>query len=182
MLLLPMLRIATIFRLNVALAVLALGFSAVPQAALADLTVRFIEGAPKDRFVFKNVGACAISDARLELDLSQSASGLIFDVTSAGAGVEVFQPLEIVAGREALKRVPNVRDGDNKVRFEIARLAPGATLSFTIDVDDTMGGREITVSNSEFTGSTVRLSAATGAAEAMFGAQPQLTVDFKPCA
>lgn len=165
-----------------ALCVITLTFCAVPQAALADLTVRFIEGAPKDRFVFKNVGACAISDARLDLDLSKSASGLIFDVTSKGAGVEVFQPLEIVSGGDALKRIPKVRDGDNQLRFEIATLAPGATFSFTIDVDDTLGGREITVSDSEFTGSVVRLSAPSGAAEGVFGARPQVTVDFKPCA
>lgn len=125
--------------------------------ALADLTVAFDEGAPKDRFTFSNNGDCNIEAAKLTLDLSGSKSGLIFDVTSKGAGVEVFQPLELVSGQDSLNLVPSVKDGDAIIRFDIKNLRAGENISFTIDVDDTMGGREITVSGSEIAGAKVSL-------------------------
>lgn len=150
--------------------------------AHADLAVRFDEGAPKDRFTFKNVSACAVENASLELDLSGSAAGLIFDVTASGAGVEVFQPLEMVAGTSAIKRTPRVRDGDNRVTFNIGSLEPGQAIAFTIDVDDTKGGREITVSNAEFEGATVRLRNKGSLAEASFSSKPRLTLKIDSCA
>ena len=134
-----------------------LGLAAILSLpAHADLAVTFDEGAPKDRFTFKNVGTCAIKASELVLDLSGSKSGLIFDVTASGAGVEVFQPLELVKGKAAVASVPNVADGDNQIAFDIVSLEPGAEIAFTIDVDDTMGGREITVAGSEIQGAVVR--------------------------
>lgn len=129
-----------------------------PIGAQADVRVAFDEGAPKDRFTFRNTGKCTLSSAKIVLDLSRSKAGLIFDVTSSGAGVEVFQPLDFVAGKKTLKRVPKVRDGDNRLAMDIKALAPGASIAFTIDVDDTLGGREITVSNSEIEGAVVSLT------------------------
>ena len=126
-----------------------------PSLASADLRVSFIEGAPKDRFEILNTGACAVAASSVLLDLSTSAAGLIFDVTDKGAGVEVFQPLEIVAGADALVTTPEVRDGQNQIQFDIASLDPGQAIGFTIDVDDTLGSRAITVSRSEIEGARV---------------------------
>ena len=53
----------------------------------AGVQIRFIEGAPKDRFVLTNVGACEVETSTVKIDLSQSAGRLIFDVTDKGAGV-----------------------------------------------------------------------------------------------
>ena len=128
---------------------------AAPSIAVADLRVSFIEGAPKDRFEIVNIGACALAGSSVLLDLSTSAAGLIFDVTDQGAGVEVFQPLEIVAGAEALVATPAVQDGQNQIQFDIASLSPGQAIGFTIDVDDTRGTRAITVSRSEIEGAQV---------------------------
>ena len=58
----------------------------IPSLAFADLDVRFLEGAPKDRFIFHNNSNCSLETARLVLDLSGSSAGLIFDVTGKGAG------------------------------------------------------------------------------------------------
>ncbi|MEM8700617.1 MAG: aggregation factor core [Pseudomonadota bacterium] len=127
-------------------------------SAHADISVRFDEGAPKDRFTFENVGSCPIGASELVLDISGSKAGLIFDTTGAGAGVEVFQPLEIVSGSKSLSAITTVSDGDSAVTLSIAELQPGAKIAFTIDVDDTAGGREITVSGSEIEGSVVRFS------------------------
>ena len=151
------------------------------SVAQADMAVRFEEGAPKDRFVFENASACAIEGATLLLDLSGSAAGLIFDVTGSGAGVEVYQPLEIVAGSDALVAVPRVRDGENRVTFDLRALEPGARLAFTIDVDDTLGSRAITVSNSEIAGARVALVSGDDRREGAFVDGPVARVAVPGC-
>jgi len=60
-------------------------------SASANVEVRFVESAPKDRFVVKNLGNCDLRDLTLEVDLGSSQGQLIFDTTASGAGVEVFQ-------------------------------------------------------------------------------------------
>lgn len=127
------------------------------QSAAADLLVSFDEGAPKDRFTFQNTGKCAIKASTLTLDLSGSSAGLIFDVTASGAGVQVFQPLQLVAGAQAVSKVPKVRDGDTKVSFEISELPPGQSIAFTIDVDDTLTQQGTMVSKAEISGASVTL-------------------------
>jgi len=156
-----------------------LGLSAT--GALADVSVSFDEGAPKDRFTFTNTGSCTIENAALTLDLSGSSSGLIFDVTNKGAGVEVFQPLEMTDGVGLLQSTPKVKDGDNKVVFQINELPAGQKISFTIDVDDTTGGREITVSGSEIAGAKIMLSKGGKSSAASFNARAKATVALKEC-
>ena len=135
---------------------LACAFTSTP--ALADLAVRFDEGAPKDRFTLTNTGDCALGAAQVTIDLGTAPAGLIFDVTASGAGVEVFQPFDVVTGAQNLRSLPRVADGDAAVTLDLKGLAAGGTVAFTIDVDDTGGGREITVSGSEIAGATVRLA------------------------
>ncbi len=149
--------------------------------ANADLAVAFDEGAPKDRFTFKNVGTCAIGASTLLLDLSGSKAGLIFDVTDSGAGVEVFQPLEIVAGAGLLARIPDVKDGDAKLELKLTELKPGQSIAFTIDVDDTAGGREITISDSEISGARVQLLLAGSQVSGVFGTDAQTTLKLDNC-
>ena len=127
-------------------------------AAHADLTVSFSEGAPKDRFTLTNTSDCALPKGRVTVDLGTAPAGLIFDVTASGAGVEVFQPFDVVAGADALTSLPKVADGDSAVTLDIKSLGVGQAIAFTIDVDDTGGGREITVNGSEISGATVKAS------------------------
>ncbi|CUH48723.1 hypothetical protein [Ruegeria atlantica] len=147
----------------------------------AGVQVRFIEGAPKDRFVLTNVGACEVKASTLKIDLSQSAGRLIFDVTEKGAGVEVFQPLEFVEGAEALRQIPAVVDGQDSIELQIASLATGDKLAFTIDVDDTIGQREITVTGSEMEGATVSYSDADKVSTATFSSEALVNVTTKDC-
>lgn len=149
--------------------------------ALADLNIRFIEGAPKDRFKIENAGACTLTNSIVRLDMSGSEGALIFDVTASGAGVEVFQPLEITAGRDALETVPSVVDGQNTIALSIKTLAPGDVIAFTIDVDDTRGTREITVTGAEIAGATVSHINAQTEAMATFAADATATVDALSC-
>lgn len=125
--------------------------------AWADVEVVFREGAPKDRFTIANVSGCPLGALDVTVDLSGSTAGLIFDVTGSGAGVQVFQPFDVVEGRQRLQSVPTVRDGDNQVTLALTGLDAGQRVAFTIDVDDTIGAREITVSGSEITGAGVRV-------------------------
>ena len=140
---------------------------------------RFIEGAPKDRFEF--IAACDLPSGTLTLDLAESAGNLIFDVTSGGSGVEVFQPIEIVQGEGFLQQVPKVRDGDQSLSLVLAPMDKGATVAFTIDVDDTLGGREITVSGSEIEGGQIRWSEQGTQSTASFGPNARAEFDTAMC-
>jgi hypothetical protein len=139
-----------------------------PVAGLADLQITFRDGAPKDTFRISNTSACATGPVSLTLDMTPSMGKLIFDVTSAGAGVEVFQPLEVTKGAAFLNALPEVTDGQKTLALDISDLPPGEEIAFTIDVDDTIGAREITVNGSEMSGSIVALTLASENMEAVF--------------
>ncbi|MGH1477109.1 MAG: aggregation factor core [Geminicoccales bacterium] len=147
----------------------------------ADVQVRFDEGAPKDRFTISNLDGCSLGAAAITIDLRGSAYGLIFDVTGRGAGVEVFQPFELSEGSENLKAAPVVRDGDNQLTLDLHDLAAGASLSFTIDVDDTANNREITVSGSEIAEAGVIVRTQVSSATASFGEDAVATVAMSSC-
>ena len=156
----------------------ALGLAAVP--ACADIGVRFIEGAPKDRFEITNLAACAVVTTEVAIDLGASAAGPVFDVTGEGVGVEVFQPFELVAGADALASLPAVVDGDRQVVLSIRRLAPGIRIAFTIDVDDTISPRGITVSGSEIEGAVLRVNVAGTTSSGRFSRQGEALVQRPP--
>lgn len=121
----------------------------------ADIQLEFFEGAPKDTFVLTNEGSCLINNALVKIDLSGAKAGLIFDVTAKGSGVEVFQPFKITSGSELFSTLPAISDGDQSISLDLKSFGPDETVTFTIDVDDTGGEREITVSESEFEGVSV---------------------------
>ncbi|NNE87314.1 MAG: aggregation factor core [Silicimonas sp.] len=160
-------------RVTAALCVLA------TQSA-ADIGVQFIEGAPKDRFVLSST-TCPTGPLRVTFDLRPSAGALIFDVTESGAGVEVFQPFELVAGEAQVAREPAVRDGDQVLSLALTGLAPGSDVSFTIDLDDTVATRSITVAGSELVGAKVFLEAGSLRSEATFNASANLAIPWTAC-
>lgn len=131
----------------------------IASPAFSDVQVQFFEGAPKDRFVMTNIGDCDLGPSEIEINFSGTTAGLIFDVTGAGAGVEVFQPFEVATGASFLASEPMIADGDQVATLVLKNLGPQQSIAFTIDVDDTSGGREITVSDDEMRGATVTLSA-----------------------
>ena len=162
-------------RLAAVLAVLA-------TPSLADMTVEFREGAPKDRFVFRtDTGVCQDGPFRITLDLAGSAAGLIFDVTGQGAGVEVYQPVELVEGAEIVAAMSRVEDGDAVIVLDLLALDAGQSVAFTVDVDDTLGGREITVSDSEIVGANVTLAAGGQTWSGTFSDRSIAQVDLPDC-
>ena len=154
---------------------LLLAFAAfTPSLAMADLTVTFRDGAPKDRFTLTYEGTCALDRLDVQIDLGTAPAGLIFDTTSAGAGVEVYQPLEWVAGTA---NTSDVSDGDTLLSIALDDVTPGANWAFTVDIDDTTSTRQITVDGSEMAGATLR---ADGQATAFDGTRTA-TVPLRNC-
>lgn len=160
---------------------LAMMASLTATTATAELLVTFSEGAPKDSFRFQNTGACALSDVTVALDLAPSQGGLIFDVTSHGAGVEVFQPFDLIQGADALHDIPVVKDGQTALNPAIANLAPNAAITFTIDVDDTKGSRAITVSGAEISGARVSVAGQDFSDSAVFSTTPVTRLALPAC-
>lgn len=154
---------------------ICLAMSASP--ALADLSMIFVEGAPKDRFELRNTGTCPIGALQVALDLTGSAGALIFDTSDRGAGVQVYQPFELVQGADALVQSPVVGDGDKVILLDIQSLAPDQVIAFTIDVDDTLSSRQITVTDSEIEGAQVSASGRS----ARFGADARARLTMPAC-
>ena len=145
----------------------ALVLSLLATPAFADVTLKFVEGAPKDRFIVTNSG-CPLNDATLLIDLSTSPAGLIFDVTAQGAGVEVFQPVELVAGNATLSQIA---DGDQQLFIALGDVATDAEYIITADLDDlqTDGALgQIRVAGSEIAGTSISLSTTSGEITATF--------------
>ena len=160
----------------------AIVFAVSATPALADIEVRFIEGAPKDRFTFTASSTlCGAGPVAIDLNMEGSTGKLVFDVTESGAGVEVFQPLEIVSGSEVLVRASDVTDGDQRLTFDLVSLDPGETFAFTIDVDDTLGAREITVSGSEIAGARVSIQIDGELRSAVLDETARATVKWPSC-
>ncbi len=150
-------------------------------AAQADLNVTFSEGAPKDAFTFAATDGCLTGPVQITLDLAGSDAGLIFDVTEEGQGVEVYQPFELVAGGDLVAGASAVADGDTALALTLRSLPVNQPVSFTIDVDDTIGAREITVSGAEIAGASVTVTADMGTATGTFGTDARATVALPSC-
>lgn len=137
-------------------------------AAQADIEVTFRDGAPKDTFRIEHTGGCALPSVSLLIDLAPSPAGLIFDVSEAGGGVEVFQPFEVTQGADLIAGVSAIKDGDQSVQLDLGPMPAQATIAFTTDLDDTIGAREITVSGAEIAGARIVLGTELEVIEGVF--------------
>ena len=155
--------------------------AAIATPAAAELRVSFIEGAPKDRLLVQNLGLCDLQNLAIDLDFKDSEGRLIFDVTAKGAGVEVFQPLDVARGASALIEEPTVSDGQTSLSLMVGSLAPKSEIVITADLDDQLGAREITVSTSEFAGTVLSVKTPSLQMKEVFGPDPALTLALEPC-
>ncbi len=149
--------------------------------AHANVQLEFREGAPKDRFVVSNIGTCDLKNVKVTIDLKNSAGKLIFDVTSTGAGVEVFQPFVIETGRNLLASRPVVVDGQTQVTFDLPSFDAGKKVIASTDVDDTIGQREITVKASEFAGTEISISVNNRTYSTQIKDKPEAIVKIDDC-
>lgn len=152
-------------------------------SAQADLTIRFIEGAPKDRFVIENTG-CAMGPVEIALDLRNSRGGLIFDTTANGAGVEVFQPVEVTQGADQLIGMTATGDGDQVLRLSLSGLMVKAPITLTTDLDDTAPQSalgQIRVTGAEIAGGTVTVAGSGVEASGQFDDNARATLAVAGC-
>lgn len=173
---------ATMIKLTLSFCLLVICFT---KTAFANIEVTFIEGAPKDTFVIKNIGNCPLTNLTVKIDLSHSAGKLIFDTTATGAGVEVFQPFEVTNGSITLSSNNNVDDGDSSLILNIKNLAIKNLASFTIDVDDTLPISElgkIRVAGSEIKNGLVKIQSGNKTlGQGVFGSDSKATIFNKMC-
>ncbi len=159
------------------------GLLAVGPAA-AEVTARFVEGAPNDVFEIDNSGACDFGPLRLDIDLSGAPAGLLFDVTAGGPGVLVFQPLRLVAGAEQVTGLSELADGDRALALDLAGLPAGARIVISVDIDGTLANGPLgqtRVAGAEIAGATLRVVSASSAASAAFDAGGVARVAVSGC-
>ncbi len=134
------------------------GLPLAAQAATAcvhDVSLVFIESAPRDRFEIRNDSSAGQRIQRLTLDLSGSVGRLIFDTVEGRTGVEVFQPFRVDSGEARLSKTPVVQDGSDRLDLTFTRFDPGQRFVFSIDVDDRLPASDlgqIRVAGSEMAG------------------------------
>ncbi|MEM8871040.1 MAG: aggregation factor core protein MAFp3, isoform C [Pseudomonadota bacterium] len=164
------------------LAILALLAGTVP--AMAEVNATFREGAPVDRFFIQNAGLCDLGPVTLTIDLSPSSAQLIFDVTAQGAGVEVYQPIQVKAAASVVYRVNAVTDGMQVVKVELSSFGAGERVEISGDLDDTLTESalgQIRVAGTEIAGARVILNAAGREVSAAFDTQAQAILANPPC-
>jgi len=163
--------------------VLLSALSAAP--AVADIEVTFRESAPKDRFTIRNLSACAAGPMEVLIDLAGSAAGLIFDTTPEGAGFNVSQPFEVVAGGAAIEALSVPTDGDTAITVRFTGLGAGEMAAFTVDVDDNQAAGPLArtmIDGSEIAGARVRVALGGGTPrEAAFTAAGIARVPAEAC-
>lgn len=160
--------------------VAALCLTIVPAAALActdksagvAMDAVFIEGAPIDRLLVTNRSDTGWKIEQITWDLMPSAGQVIFDTTGSGAGVEVFQPFRQLSAKDTrraggevsdvgqgpvLAAEPVVTDGDQSLVIQFESFEPRQVFGMSIDVDDQIASRQITVERGEMQGATLQV-------------------------
>ncbi len=143
----------------------ALPFQAAAETCGVNIHARFVEGAPRDRFVIENKSTASLEIASLELDLRPSLGRLIFDTENGGDGVEVFQLFRTETGDATLDAQPTIKDGDDRMALAFTSFGAGQRYQFSIDVDDRLKNSDlgqIRVSGGEMQGAELIAAATNG--------------------
>lgn len=105
-------------------------------AMAEDFRASVVEGAPRDRFILEHLGSCRIERVVVTIDFSGAPTGVYFDVTPNGAGLNVSQPVQIIEGAGHVAETPAVLDGDQTLVLTLRDLEPGVRVVLTGDLDD----------------------------------------------
>ncbi len=164
---------------------LALLFALFAGPGVAEMSARFVEGAPSDVLEIDNSGSCDFGPLQLDIDLSGAPAGLLFDVTAGGPGVSVFQSPRLVAGAELVTGFSELTDGDRALSLDLAGLPAGAGIVIYVDIDDTLADGPLgqtRVAGAEIAGATLRVVSGAVAASAAFDAEGVARVAVSACA
>lgn len=136
--------------------------SLLPSAVLAEIVVTIAESSPTDLITIENRTDCDFYDFGMQIDLRNSAGGLIFDISEGGAGASGYQPFEILQGGSAVRNYARVSDGDRVAFIEFATLEAGQRVIFMVDMDDTLPDNafgQTIVDGAEIAGAVIVLTA-----------------------
>lgn len=171
--------------LRLAAVAVALASTLAPALAAAEIAVRFIEGAPTDRFEILNDSPCDPGGVRLEIDLAGARAGLYVDATAGGVGLQVSQPFRLVEGADLLTAADPVRDGDRLIGLNLSALPTGRRLAFTLDLDDELEQSDrgrTQISGAEISGAGFRLMRGSDIlAEGVFGSDALARGPLRDC-
>lgn len=132
-------RAALIFGIALGAAGAAAASEREPLLCGPTAVVIFNESAPRDIVRIRNESPDGWRLTRLTWRLEGSAGDLIFDTEPGGPGSSVAQPFRD-GGGATLSATPAVADGDRTLALDFDAFAAGAAYSFTIDLDDRVGG------------------------------------------
>lgn len=130
--------------MSAAVAALAAGAAAACEPRLG---LRLAEGSPRDSLRLETESVADWRLVRLEIDLSASAGGLIFDSAAGGGGVAGYGDLEAESGAVFAAR-PALADGGQTATLLFEPVAPGAVAWLSLDVDGA-GGYSATILSDE---------------------------------
>jgi hypothetical protein len=164
--------------------ILILG-SLVTTPGFADVSVRFIEDYPTDRFEFVQRDTCATGPVAFVVELAGAEAGLLFDTAENGAGFERAAPFTALENARRLVGTPVIEDGSTTLAVVLHDFAPGERFSFSIDLDDTRTDSfqgQTQVSEAEMTGVMVSAFLANGEERAAWFADARsTTIDIDFC-
>lgn len=133
-----------------ALTFAALAFAGRAEACEPRLAVYLGEGSPRDTMRLENLSVGPWALVRLEIDLSASMGGLIFDSAEGGGGVAGYGDLEIDQGAR-FAAPPLLADGAQTATMMFEPVGPGAVVWLSLDLDgaDSGGGYSATILSDE---------------------------------
>ncbi|MGB0684292.1 MAG: hypothetical protein ACPGOV_16425 [Magnetovibrionaceae bacterium] len=137
----------------------SLSFAASVRACAPEVTVSFVEAAPKDIFQISNRSGAGWKIRAVAIDLEGSRGKLLFDTRFGGPGENVYQPFEALDGQVSLASQPDLQDGQTGILLTFHDFVPGQDFRFTIDVDDQLAtsdmGRTM-ISGAEIEGAAIK--------------------------
>jgi len=87
----------------------------------------------------------------------------------------------MVSGASQVMGISEISDGGTDVFVDLKTLSSAVDVAFTLDLDDTAGGREITVSGAEIEGATVIMDMPGGPYMATFNAAAKAVLGDVTC-
>ncbi len=150
----------------------------LPAAASAEVHVFFREGAPRDRIVIENAGACPLGALSFTLDFTTSLGGVHFDMPRNARGPE--DALRVIRGAEFVEEMPQPPRGATDLSFSLSSLPAEEGVSFNFDVDDRMevgAGALYTIRGPEIEGAAI----SAGGATARFDAAGEAVLPLSAC-
>jgi hypothetical protein len=121
----------------------------------------YVEAAPNDLVVLRNLSPEGWQVARVDWRLQESEGELIFDTVAGGEGVDSAHAFAFTGGSAGVRLadVPLVSDGAREMTLLFDAYPAGAAFEFSIDLDDTaLGLPDTIVDGREIEGAAIEVA------------------------